>query len=135
MKSDERFNQIQRMTGIQKINRVPQKFTPMYVLGVHQGREITVSDMLQQIKYALRYIKANFDVNQEKYKIAIAFLMFCELRLNNQSAKKPNKRALHLVIDVFHEMQDRFAKDDAAKRKNEDISLAIDILIDQFARD
>ena len=46
---------------------MPDKFTPNFVLAVRNGRNITVSDMLSTIEWAVKFIKAHFNVNQNRY--------------------------------------------------------------------
>lgn len=118
--------------GIQKVNVMPDRFTPTYVLGEVNNQSITVSDMLDQIKYTVRFIKANFNVDQEKYKETLVFLNLCQLRLQNQSTRQPTKQMAHFVVAVFHEIKDAHAKNDDMKRENEKISIALDMLIDKF---
>ena len=118
--------------GFEKINEFPEHFTPTFVLAVANGHSITVSEMLKQIEYAIRFIKANFDVDQKKYSETLKFLKLCELRFQNHSSSKPKKNMLHFAVEVFHEIQDMHAKDEKTKKENENISLFLDILIDMF---
>ena len=53
---------------------LPRNFTSSYVLDVRNGQSITVADMLDAISRAIKFIKANFNVNQEKYSMALKAL-------------------------------------------------------------
>ena len=108
----------------------PNAFTSTYVLNARDGHSITVADMLEAISHAIQFIKAYFDVNQEKYKSALEMLKLCQLRFMNRQPRKPNKREWHFLIDVIHEMEDMRARNDADKKENERIALALDLLID-----
>jgi len=91
--------------------------------------------MLNQIEYAVRFIRANFDIDQNKYKETLEFLKMCKLIFQNKSPGKPNKSMAHFVVEVFHEIQDLHAKNEAMRKENEKIALALDLLIEKFARD
>lgn len=132
---DKEINAIMKQAGIQQIYNAPTKYTPTYVLGVHKGRPVTVSEMLKHIGYLIRYIKAHYNVNQEEYKETISFLSLCELRLQNQSVKKPKNRAMHFAVKVFHEIQDHCAANEAIRRENENIALALDVVIDLLIKE
>ena len=108
-------------------------FTSTYVLDVRNGNPITVADMLERISYAIQFIKAHFDVNQEKYKLALEALKICQLRFLNKQPQKPNKREWHFLIDVIREMEDMRARSDADRKENERIAFELDLLIDIFS--
>lgn len=125
------LNNFMKETGIQQFN-IPKVFTPTYVLAVRNGKNITVSDMLSTIERAVKFIKANFNVDQEKYAETLKFLKICRLRFENKHTKQPKKKTAHFVADVFHEMQDMVALNDEEKRKNESYFMKLDFLIDMF---
>lgn len=108
----------------------PNFFTSTYVLGTRNGQSITVADMLEAISRAVRFIKAHFDVNQEKYKLTLEVLKLCQRKLLNQPARKPYKREWHSLIDAIHEMEDMCARNDTDRKENERIALALSLLID-----
>ncbi|MCH5250365.1 MAG: hypothetical protein J1E98_10545 [Lachnospiraceae bacterium] len=130
MNSDERMEEVLNKSGIQQIRKMPKFLTSTFVLGVVNGWEITVADMIQAIINAIRIIKANFDVNQEKYAETIKFLKACKAFYENKHPNQVQKKALHYVVDVFHEIEDMRAVSDEQKKENEKISLALDLLID-----
>ena len=111
----------------------PNSFTSTYVLDIRNGHTITVADMLETISHAVQFIKAHFDVNQEKYKLALEALKLCQLRFLNKQHRKPHKREWHFLIDVIHEMEDMCAKSDADRKENERIAFELDLLINMFS--
>ena len=111
---------------------LPRNFTSSYVLDVRNGQSITVADMLDAISRAIKFIKANFNVNQEKYSMALKALEISQLRFMNHQGRKPSKREWHFLIDVFHEMEDMRTRNDTDKKENEKIALALDLLIDRY---
>ena len=54
------------------------------------------------------------------------------MRFLNQQVKEPHKKDLHILLDVIHEMKDRWAKNDAEKSRNERTALALSLLIDKY---
>ena len=132
MKCNIIYKDLANKAGIQKMCNLPARFTPTYVIGVVHGQNITVSDMLSQIQYIVSFIKANFDVNQKKYKEALQFLKLCELRFQNKSSMKLKKKIAHSIVEVFHEIKDMYAENDIMKRENENIAISINMLIDMF---
>ena len=134
MKSNFNANDFIRNSGIQQFN-IPKIFLPTHVLAVQNGKNITVSDMLNVIETAVKFIKANFNVNQEKYAETLKFLKICKLRFENQHTKQPKKKIVHFAADVFHEMQDMNASNDEEKRQNEDFFMKLDFLIDMFIQE
>lgn len=135
MNKNAQWKQVFQKTGMQQIDNIPKYFVPTYVLGVRNGQSITVADMLNAIEYAIRFIKANFDVDQEKYAETLKFLKVSQAFFENKRTKPSKKKTLHFVVDVFHEMQDMRAVNDEQKKVNEEISLALDLLIDIHAHD
>lgn len=110
---------------------LPKFFTSTYVLDIRNGYPVTVADMLEAISHAIQFIKGHFDVNQEKYKSALEVLKLYQLRFMNRQIRKPNKRKWHFLVDVIHEMEDMRARNDADRKENERIALALDLLIDK----
>lgn len=135
MKCNIIYKDLANKVGIQKIYNLPVRFTPIYVIGVVNGQNVTVSDMLSQIQYIVRFIKVNFNVNQKKYKETLQFLKLCELRFQNKSSMKPRKEMAHFTVEVFHEIEDMYAKNEAMKRENENIAISMNMLIDMFIRE
>ena len=129
MKFDAKLNNLARKLGV-KVKGMPKIYTPTYVLGNRNGQSITVSDMLKAIEYAIQFIKANFNVNQEKYGAALKVFKIAELRFRNKQGRNPNKKELHFWVDVIHEIEDMRAKNDVGKKENEKIALALNLLID-----
>lgn len=134
MKCNLNLNDFMKESGFQRFN-MPKVFTPTCVLAVRNEKNITVSDMISTIERAVKFIKANFDVNQEKYAVTLKFLEICRLRFANKQTRQPKKKAAHFVVDVFHEMQDMVALNDEEKRKNEDYFMKLDFLIDMFIKE
>lgn len=130
MNRNAQWKEIFQKTGIQRIDNMPKFFTPTFVLGVRNGKTVTVADMLNAIVYAIRFIKANFDVDQEKYAETLKFLKARKDFFENKQPKESKKETLHFVVDVFHEMEDMHAVNDDQKKVNEEIALALDLLID-----
>ena len=120
--------------GIQRINKIPKIFTPDYEVGVVNGCSETVADMLKRIEYCISFIKANFDVDQKKYAETLKFLKFFEGYLKNKRPKMQSKQILHYVVDVVHEIEDMHAENDEIKKKNEEIALTLNMLIDLYER-
>lgn len=135
MKRKSQWREVYNRIGIQQISNMPKFFTPTFVLGVRNGRSITVADMLNAIVYAIRFIKANFDVNQEKYAETLKFLKATKAIFENKQSKTVRKQTLHFVVDVFHEMEDLRAVNEEQKKMNEEIALALDLLIDMYAKE
>lgn len=121
--------------GIQYIGNAPYRFEPSTKLGMKNGQWITVSDMLKAIEYTVRFIRATFDVDEQKYKETLSVLKFFNLRFLNKSSKAPRREAMHYLVEVVHEMEDMRAVDDEMKKENEKIALALDLLIDSFVRE
>lgn len=133
MKKNLQIEKLLKKSGIQYMRNRPKFFVPTFVLGRRNGYVITVADMLEVIENTMFFIKENFNVNQEKYSETIKFLHTCKSMYKNQPSTKPRKKAMHFVVDVFHEIQDMRAANDEQKKENEEISAALDLLIDMFA--
>ena len=134
MKCNLNLNDLMKENGIQNIN-IPKVFTPKYVLAIRNGNNVTVSDMLSAIEMAVKFIKANFKVDQEKYAETLNFLKICRLRFENKQTKQPKKKTAHFAVEVFHEMRDMHATNDEEKRWNEDLSMKLDLLISMFVKE
>lgn len=52
------------------------------------------------------------------------------LALNNHRANKPSKEDMHIVVEVFHEIADLRSKNARQKRENEEITMALDYLVE-----
>ena len=52
---------------------------------------MTVSQMLKSAAYLIKFVKDNFDVDENRYSVTIIFLKSVQLVLNNGSADKPTK--------------------------------------------
>lgn len=135
MNRNAQWKQVFQKTGMQRIDNMPKCFVSTYVLGVRNGQSITVADMLNAIEYAIRFIKENFDVDQEKYAETLNFLKVSKACFENKRTRPTKKKILHFVVDVFHEMQDMSAANDEQKKVNEEISLVLDLLIEMYARE
>lgn len=135
MNRNARWKEVFQKTGIRRIDNMPRYFIPTFVLGVRNGQSITVADMLKVIEYAIRFIKANFDVDQEKYAETLKFLKASKALFENKRTKISKKETLHFVVDVFHEMEDMNAVNDEQKKVNEEIALVLDLLIDIHAKE
>ena len=129
MKFDSVFNNLAQKLGV-KVKRMPKTYTPTYVLGSRNGQSITVADMLKAIEYAIQFIKANFNVDQEKYGAALKVFKIAELRFQNKQGRNPRKKELHFWVDVIHEIEDVHARTVAGKQENEKFALALNLLID-----
>ena len=53
-----------------------------------------------------------------------------QLVLNNGSADKPTKEDAHIIIDVMHEIANIHAKSEGEKKLNEEIAVALNLLIE-----
>lgn len=135
MRCETAVNQIMNKMGVQYINDRPNYFTPTHVLGIRNGRNISVSDMLGQLQYTIKFIRYNFDVDQTKYKETIEFLKICQLVLQNKSNRKPKKQIMKFVIDVFHEIENMHAANDELKKENDMIADALEVIVDFFVKE
>lgn len=100
------------------------------MLATNGKENMTVSQMLKSTAYLIRFIKDNFDVDENRYSVTIIFLKSVQLVLNNGSADKPTKEDAHIIIDVMHEIADIHAKSEGEKKLNEEIAAALSLLIE-----
>ena len=117
--------------GIKELFIVPHgKLQGNTVLATNGKENLTVSQMLKSVEYLIKFIKDNFDVNENRYSVTIIFLKSVQLVLNNGSADKPTKEDAHIIIDVMHEIADIHAKSEGEKKLNEEIAAALSLLIE-----
>lgn len=117
--------------GIGELFAVPhRKLQGSTVLATNGKDNLTVSQMLKSAEYLIKFIKDNFDVDEDRYSITIIFLKSVQLVLNNGSADKPTKEDAHIIIDVMHEIADIHAKSKGEKKLNEEIAVALNLLIE-----
>ena len=116
---------------IRELFAVPHgKLQGSTVLATNGKENMTVSQMLKSTAYLIRFIKDNFDVDENRYSVTIIFLKSVQLVLNNGSADKPTKEDAHIIIDVMHEIADIHAKSEGEKKLNEEIAVALNLLIE-----
>ena len=117
--------------GIRELFAVPHgKLQGSTVLATNGKENMTVSQMLKSVAYLIKFIKDNFDVDENRYSVTIIFLKSVQLVLNNGSADKPTKEDAHIIIDVMHEIADIHAKSEGEKKLNEEIAAALSLLIE-----
>ncbi len=117
--------------GIGELFAVPHgKLQGSTVLATNGKENMTVSQMLKSVAYLIKFIKDNFDVDENRYSVTIIFLKSVQLVLNNGSADKPTKEDAHIIIDVMHEIADIHAKSEGEKKLNEEIAAALSLLIE-----
>lgn len=117
--------------GIRELFAVPHgKLQGSTVLATNGKENMTVSQMLKSAAYLIKFIKDNFDVDENRYSVTIIFLKSVQLVLNNGSADKPAKEDAHIIIDVMHEIADIHAKSEGEKKLNEEIAVALNLLIE-----
>ena len=117
--------------GIRELFAVPHgKLQGSTVLATNGKENMTVSQMLKSTAYLIRFIKDNFDVDENRYSVTIIFLKSVQLVLNNGSADKPTKEDAHIIIDVMHEIANIHAKSEGEKKLNEEIAVALNLLIE-----
>ena len=122
---------IMEKIGIRELFAVPHgKLQGGTVLATNGKENMTVSQMLKSTAYLIRFIKDNFDVDENRYSVTIIFLKSVQLVLNNGSADKPTKEDAHIIIDVMHEIADIHAKSEGEKKLNEEIAAALSLLIE-----
>ena len=122
---------IMEKIGIRELFAVPHgKLQGGTVLATNGKENMTVSQMLKSTAYLIRFIKDNFDVDENRYSVTIIFLKSVQLVLNNGSADKPTKEDAHIIIDVMHEIADIHAKSEGEKKLNEEIAVALNLLIE-----
>lgn len=100
------------------------------VLASNGEEYLTVSQMLYIVADLIKFIKENFGMDEYKYSITISFLRSVQLVLNNGNADRPTKEQAHTITDVLHEIADMHARSEEEKAKNEEITVAIQCLID-----
>ena len=134
MKSDYYFNDLLERENI-IIYAMPNHFTHSYVLAMRNGMPMTVADLLDRIENAISFIRANFDVNQEKYGNTLKVLKIVKARIDNEHPKRPYKKCILAFIEVTHEIEDMHAKNDIEKQKNEEIAMTMKMLANIFIKD
>ena len=134
MKSDNYFNDLLEKENI-KIYAIPSHFTRSFVLATRNEMPMTVADLLDRIENAVSLIKANFDVDQEKYANTLKVLKFFKAWLDNKRLKRPYKKCILSSIEVAHEIEDMHAKNDREKKKNEEIAMTLKMLAKIFIKD
>lgn len=134
MKSDYYFNDLLERENI-IIYAMPNHFTHSYVLAMRNGMPMTVVDLLDRIENAISFIRANFDVNQEKYSHAIECLRLAKALFGNKHPKRPKRKCISSFIDVIHEIEDLNANNDIQKQKNEEIAMTMKMLANIFIKD
>lgn len=117
--------------GIRELFAVPHgKLQGSTVLATNGKENMTVSQMLMSAAYLIKLIKDNYDVDENRYSVTIIFLKSVQLVLNNGSADKPTKEDAHIIIDVMHEIADIHAESEGEKKLNEEIAVALNLLIE-----
>lgn len=117
--------------GIKELFTVPHgKLQGSTVLATNGKDNLTVSQMLKSAEYLIKFIKDNFDVDENRYSVTIIFLKSVQLVLNNGSADKPTKEDAHIIIDVIHEIADIHARNESEKKLNEEIAVSLNLLIE-----
>ena len=117
--------------GIRELFAVPHgKLQGSTVLATNGKENMKVSQMLKSAAYLIKFIKDNFGVDENRYSVTIIFLKSVQLVLNNGSADKPTKEDAHIIIDVMHEIADIHAKSEGEKKLNEEIAVALNLLIE-----
>ena len=123
--------ELMKKIGIKELFTVPHgKLQGSTVLATNGKENMTVSQMLKLTAYLIKFIKDNFDVDENRYSVTIIFLKSVQLVLNNGSADKPTKEDAHIIIDVMHEIADIHAKSEGEKKLNEEIAVALNLLIE-----
>ena len=122
---------LMKKIGIKELFTVPHgKLQGSTVLATNGKENMTGSQMLKLTAYLIKFIKDNFDVDENRYSVTIIFLKSVQLVLNNGSADKPTKEDAHIIIDVMREMADIHAKSEGEKKLNEEIAVALNLLIE-----
>lgn len=117
--------------GIEELFAVPHgKLQGSAVLATNGKENLTVSQMLKSAEYLIKFIKDNFDVDEDRYSVTLIYLKSVQLVLNNGSADKPTKEDAHIIIDVMHEIADIPAKNESEKKLNEEIAVSLNLLIE-----
>lgn len=122
---------LMKKIGIKELFTVPhEKLQGSTVLATNGKDNLTVSQMLKSAEYLIKFIKDNFNVDENRYSVTIIFLKSVQLVLNNGSTDKPTKEDAHIIIDVMHEIADIHAKSEGEKKLNEEIAVALNLLIE-----
>ena len=100
------------------------------VLATNGKENLTVSQMLKSAEYLIKFIKDNFDVDEDRYSVTLIYLKTVQLVLNNGNEDKPSKEDAHIIIDVIHEIADIHAKNESEKKLNEEIAVSLNFLIE-----
>ena len=114
---------------------MPNRFTRSYVLATRNEMPMTVADLLDRIGNAISFIKANFDVDQEKYANTLKVLRFAKACLDNKHPRRLHKNCILAFIEVTHEIEDIHAKNDIEKQKNEEIAMTMKMLTNFLMKD
>lgn len=127
----ENIRNIMQKIGVKEIYNTPiEKLQGSTVL-VSNGKEyLTVSQMLRAVTYFVKYIKANFDVNEYKYSVTLIYLQSIQLVLSGNKTRKPKKEDAHLIVDVCHELADLHSSSVGEKKLNEERAIALKCLVD-----
>ena len=88
--------------------------------------------MLKSAEYLIKFIKDNFDVDEDRYSVTIIFLKSVQLVLNNGSADKPTKEDAHIIIDVIREIADIYARNESERKLNGEIAVSLNLLIEML---
>lgn len=75
------------------------------------------------------YIKNNFNADEHQCSITIMFLISIRLALNN-CREKTTKADMHTIVEVFHEIECLRSENAMLKRKNEEVAMALDYLVE-----
>lgn len=134
MNSDTYFNCLLKRENI-NICAIPNHFTSSYVLMIRNGMPMTVADLLDRIENAISFIKANFNVDQEKFANTLKVLKFVKSCIDNRHPKRPYKKCILDFIEVVHEIEDMYAKNDIEKQKNEEIATTMKLLVNIFIKE
>lgn len=117
--------------GIKELFAAPHgKLQGNTVLATNGKENLTVSQMLKSAEYLIKFIKENFDVDEDRYSVTLIYLKTVQLVLNNGNVDKPSKEDAHIIIDVIHEIADIHAKNESEKKLNEEIAVSLNFLIE-----
>lgn len=134
MKYNKYFNGLLKRENM-KICAIPSHFTGSYVLIMRNEMPMTVAELLDRIENAISFIKANFNVDQEKYANTLKVLKFLKACLDNKHPRRPYKKCILAFIEVTHEIEDMHAKNYLEKKKNEEIAMTMKMLANIFIKD
>lgn len=128
---DRNVEQLKKMIGMKELFVVPSgNLQGDTVLASNEKGVLTVSQMLKEIMYIIKFIRQVFGKNERKYSVAIKFLQSVQLALMNKDVRKPTKEQMKIAADVMHEVADMHAQSEEVKERNEKIAIAIKWLID-----